>query len=362
MSLRILAASGAKAGTEPNTWQTKANVRLIDTDLAANTMTTVTEMQPSFRSMWVESDRRGGYYTTEHSPPGVVQFKLDGSEMGTVPTGAGPCHIAVSPNGETIAVSEYETGVVSIYSPGSATPSQVVKTSTPARTPKEGRQDAPHPHSATFLDDNAFVVCDLGSDSVQMWQKEEEWVSSGLVEVEGFAGVRHSAFSADGKTLYAVGELSNELIVIDVVRDAKIGLKFAERRPLLCAEWLATNPTAPFPAYYTAPSHASGIKVLNNLVFVANRGHDTIAVYHTDSATGLTKGDAMFFPSGGRVPWEFDVKEETEGGNYLVAVTNQFGETVDHDGCIVLYRFSVKDGAKEVARQTFAEALFCKIL
>ena len=83
--------------------------------------------------------------------------------------------------------------------------------------PNTRRQQSPHIHSSALSPDGKeLVVMDLGSDKIYRFAVENGRVAvpySSAVALPAGCGPRHSAYSADGKYLYVVTELSDEVLV-----------------------------------------------------------------------------------------------------------------------------------------------------
>eukprot|EP00754_Rhynchopus_humris_P024446 Rhum_TRINITY_DN14894_c10_g2::Rhum_TRINITY_DN14894_c10_g2_i1::g.126088::m.126088 len=298
-----------------------------------------------------------------------------------LPTGDGPCHIAVSPAGSTVAVAEYDAGAVSVFA-ASAQSAAAARVRASLRgegcTPGEGRQDAAHPHSTLFLSEDAFVVCDLGADTVEVFKRGASggWASACvfdiLAEVGAAQGARHCAASACGRRLYVVCELSNAVLVL-ALSEEHTSLALVGTLSTLTEESVCSPGEKPFP-FYTAASHAAGVALCHdsNTLYVTNRGADYVAVFELDARTGLPVRDGgvaagerevypvATIPTGGRLPWELSVRHDAATGRSLVAVANQFGGTVADDGCVTVSSYSHKDKtAALVSKHPAKLAMFC---
>lgn len=67
------------------------------------------------------------------------------------------------------------------------------------------RQTEPHTHFVDKTPDGYLAVCDLGTDTLAIYDKDLQIISQSKVP-SGY-GVRHLVFSSDGKYIYAVNEL-----------------------------------------------------------------------------------------------------------------------------------------------------------
>lgn len=67
------------------------------------------------------------------------------------------------------------------------------------------RQKAPHTHFVDKTFDGYFAVCDLGTDTLAVYDQELNIISESKVPLG--SGIRHLVFSNNGKYIYAVNEL-----------------------------------------------------------------------------------------------------------------------------------------------------------
>lgn len=67
------------------------------------------------------------------------------------------------------------------------------------------RQDKPHTHFITKTPDGYFAVCDLGTDTLAIYNKDLTLISEEKVPL-GY-GIRHLVYSNNGKHIYAINEL-----------------------------------------------------------------------------------------------------------------------------------------------------------
>eukprot|EP01060_Flectonema_neradi_P020322 TRINITY_DN27865_c0_g1_i1.p1 TRINITY_DN27865_c0_g1~~TRINITY_DN27865_c0_g1_i1.p1 ORF type:complete len:379 (+),score=70.41 TRINITY_DN27865_c0_g1_i1:50-1138(+) len=223
------------------------------------------------------------------------------------PKGSGPCHLSVS--GNNLAVAEYMNSVTLIdLTTGEKSCLKEILSKYQPITPGEGRQDASHPHCAQLTSDYLFIS-DLGTDVILIYDIQKKCHTA--IKISDGAGVRHVVKHPNLPILYAVAELSNELIVCNL--DGCL----LSRRSCLPLDWTAEPP---FP-FYTAPSHAAAIRITEDgsHVYICNRGHDSITTF-TISSDGMPVGDPTFAQSGGHIPWDISIMP---GGEFAV-VANQY--------------------------------------
>lgn len=229
-----------------------------------------------------------------------------------------PCHIAIDRSGGWLAVSNYSSGNVALVpvAPGGALDDPVTLIQHSGKGPRPDRQAGPHAHSAVFAPDNRFlIVADLGTDRLMVYRFD---AASGACELafEGTAppgsGPRHMAIHPDGAHLFVVNELDNTLALW--AYDGETGT----------LQILGVASTLPSPSIESlaADVHLSSS---GRHVYVSNRGHDSIAQFAFDAATGLERLGTT--SSGG--PWPRGFGLDPDGRRIVVA--HEHG-----DGVVVL--------------------------
>lgn len=199
--------------------------------------------------------------------------------------GAAPCAIALSPDGRFVAAANYNGGSVIVYqvaADGSLGEKSAFFQHAHAADVFPGRQKAPHAHGVTWsLDGRLLLVPDLGGDRVYLYACDpatsafqpnpaQPWLA-----VPAGAGPRHAEFSPDGHHLYVINELSN---TVSVAAYDPAAATFTD------VETLSTLPPEGSPVY----SKTAEISLTpdGHTLYASNRGHDTLAVFTRDSATG----------------------------------------------------------------------------
>jgi 6-phosphogluconolactonase len=230
----------------------------------------------------------------EGKPTGAVfSFAID-EASGTLAAknhqssgGGGPCHVSVDRTGHVVLAANYGGGSVvclGLAADGSLEP---VVAGSPGgfiqhegKGPNPQRQEGPHGHSINPTADGRFAVaCDLGVDKVLIHALD---VGKATLAPHGFgrgrpgAGPRHFAFHPNGRYGYAVNEL--DLTVTAFAFDPQAGaLTEVQTLSTLPADVTDTK------GFSTAEivAHPSG-----RFLYASNRGHDSIAMYAVDGATG----------------------------------------------------------------------------
>lgn len=194
--------------------------------------------------------------------------------------GEGPCHVSLSPDGESVAVANYGSGSVASY--------RVDKDGSLAKAASaiqhkgssinEKRQAGPHAHSINFSPDGKFAyAADLGADRIFVYSVNSETAELTPVEeieIEPGSGPRHFCFRPDGKFAYVINEMALTVTAFRV--DSGTG-------GLEAVQTISTLPAGTEPIGSTAEvvCHPSG-----KFLYGSNRGHDTIVVYAIDADSG----------------------------------------------------------------------------
>ena len=192
-----------------------------------------------------------------------------------------PCYVALDPSGKALVFAEYTNAVAGVFelnADGSIadTPPATVKHVGSGPDPK--RQEKAHAHCAEVSPDGKFLcVVDLGIDRVKVYDFVNR--AAGLKEVAplaiasaGGAGPRHIIFHPNGKLAFLLHELNNTVSSFFYTGDAFIHIQTLDT----------------LPSDFHDFSKASAIKISadGRRLFTSNRGHDSIAAFALDTATG----------------------------------------------------------------------------
>jgi 6-phosphogluconolactonase len=218
---------------------------------------------------------------------GVASFTLDARSGELKPinqqssVGAGPCFITCDKDGKNVLVANYGGGSVAVLPVGpdgklgeASCFIQHKGTSADKR-----RQDGPHAHSANLDAANKFaVVADLGLDKLLVYKFDP---AAGKIEANDppaadlppGSGPRHLAFHPNGKFAYVCSEMTSMLTAL--AYDATKG------------EFKILNTLTTLPAATPGNSTAETVVHPNGkFVYTSNRGHNSIASFAIDQATG----------------------------------------------------------------------------
>jgi len=183
---------------------------------------------PSFLA--VTNDEKFVYCVNENNPDGkggVSAFKFDAKSgkldlINQQITKGSPAHISVDKDQKNVFVSNYGGGNLQVFpinkdgSLGAA--NQTIQDE--GRGPNTDRQNEPHVHSAFFSPDEKYLaVSDLGLDKIFMYRYKSSKAPSltpadpAFVSTAPGSGPRHTTFSADGKFMYNLQEMSATVTV-----------------------------------------------------------------------------------------------------------------------------------------------------
>ncbi len=226
------------------------------------------------------------------------------------PTGGMPItHLVADATGRSLFTAGFHGSQVAAFpiaADGQLSPRSTSIVLTGQLGPNKARQDKPHPHSVTLAPDNRHLyVCDLGLDRIFCYTVD---TTEGTLQLAGEfvaapgSGPRHSKFSADGRFFYVITELANTIAVYSC-------------EPVSGALSLQQT-VSTLPAGFSGESITAEIRLHPNgrFVYGANRGHDSIAVFARDAASGqLTHVETV--SCGGRHPRNFALSAD---GAWLV--------------------------------------------
>jgi 6-phosphogluconolactonase len=273
-------------------------------------------------------DENAGYVSAFAIDPATGRLMLL-NKVSTI-TG-GPCHVSVDVSGRVVLVANYGGGSIQSYPVepdgrlGAA--ASFIKQSGSSVNP--ARQKEPHAHWIGVDPANRFaLLCDLGLDQVLVFKLDPALAKLTANEppfarVAPGAGPRHLTFRPDGKFAYVINELDctisafawnsarGELSPVQTISTLPDGV--AVQRGISTAEVFA---------------HPSG-----RFLYGSNRGHDSIAVFAIEDASGeLALVDHV--PSGGRTPRSFNLEPT---GRFLLSA-NQ------NSGSVVVFRIDERTG------------------
>jgi 6-phosphogluconolactonase len=229
------------------------------------------------------------YSTNENLVGGVSAYAIQGNGQlsflnSESSNGSFPAHLSVHPSGQYLLASNYGTGNYPVYRIQPDGSIGVLTSDFQGQGngtgPNPARQEGPHAHQ--ILTDPAaghvFGV-DLGADKVNVWTLG---LASGVLTpntvpfapVASGSGPRHMAFHPNRPLAYVLDELVSSITAFayDPVRGAFI--------------WLQTIST--LPRGFTGSNTTAEIRIHpeGQFLYNTNRGHNSVAMFEIDPATG----------------------------------------------------------------------------
>ncbi len=244
--------------------------------------------------------------------------------------GSGPCHVSVDPAGKVALAANYGGGSVvamKIKPDGSveaAADGGFVQHK--GSSVNKGRQESPHAHSINPDRTGRFAfAADLGLDKILIYKID---AAAGTLTPNdpAFAatpaggGPRHFAFHPTGRFAYVCNEMTSSVTAFsyDAAKGALTELHTISTLP----EPVKGNSTAEIQV------HPSG-----RFVYCSNRGHDSLAIFAVDQATGnLTAAGHQ--KTGGKTPRNFGIDPT---GQFVLAANQS-----THD--VFVFKVDVKTG------------------
>jgi 6-phosphogluconolactonase len=200
--------------------------------------------------------------------------------------GADPCYVSLDPSGRYVLVANYTGGTISVLP--AAGDGQLEEASCVIHHQGSSirpEQDAAHPHMILPTPDGRFVlVTDLGTDQVLVYRLDpatgqltpNEDGTAAVAEDPG-SGPRHFAFAPHGRTVYVLNELNSTVTVYDYA---------PERGELRARQIVSTLPDGVDGQAIGNSCAQIEVSPDGRFVYGSNRGHDSIAIWEVNDATG----------------------------------------------------------------------------
>jgi len=229
------------------------------------------------------------------------------------------CHISLADNGRVLLGADYRHGKTAAFLLGTegeidAVAAVLVYAGASGVNPE--RQMEPHVHSITpYTKPGYAFVCDFSADAVRCYKTSFEDTSCELslndsLFVAAGAGPRHLVCHPGGKLVYVINELSNTIATC--VFDGG-ELELVDEVSTLPADFRGENTAAEI-------ALSPGTRFL----YASNRGHDSIAYYSVDAATGALELQGVV-SSQGEHPRNFAF---TASGKYMVVANRDSNNVV----------------------------------
>jgi 6-phosphogluconolactonase len=244
--------------------------------------------------------------------------------------GDNPCFVSLDDDGKFAFVACYSSGEIAalpIDADGRLKPASAhVKHE--GKSVDKARQNEPHAHAIKLDPTNRFALAaDLGTDRIYVYKFNGSDGSltpndppAGIANPGG--GPRHFAFHPSGKFVYVINEMG--MTVTAYTWDSKTG----EMKPIDTISTLPPGVEMSNLSTAEVVVHPSG-----KFLYGSNRGHDSIAIFSIDPATGKLTPQGHV-PTGGKTPRNFNVDPT---GKWLLAA-NQ------NSGTIHVFRIDEKTG------------------
>ncbi len=299
---------GPKGPLYAFTGSSDGKIRAFAVDVAAATLTPKGETTAGGNPSFVAVDTKNGrVFAVDESSSEVLAFSFDPKTAAFTPhgktgtLGAGPAHVSVSPSGASVLVANYTGGSVSVFPvQGDGSLGAASDTKSPGAKAHLAITSANGAY--------AFVPC-LGANIIAQYTFSAGKLtanSPASVSPPAGAGPRHLAFHPSEKWAFGINELASTMTTYGY--DAATG-------KLSTKDTVSTLPAGTATANTCAEVavHPGGA-----FVYGSNRGHDSIAIFSLDQATGkLTL--ATTEPARGQTPRSFGLDDT----GALLVVANQ---------------------------------------
>jgi 6-phosphogluconolactonase len=234
-----------------------------------------------------------------------------------------PCYVRPDPSGQYVLAANYTGGTIAVLPVDGdgrlREASQVIHHQ--GSGPRE-EQEGAHPHMISPSPDGRFIlVTDLGNDQVFVYRLDtttgqlapNDQGPAAVKEAPG-SGPRHFAFAPHGRTLYVINELGSTMTVYDYAPEQ------GEPRERQTVSTLPEGVDGP--AIGNSCAHVA-VSPDGRFVYGSNRGHDSIAIWAVDEATGELRSIGHE-STRGKTPRNFNLDPS---GQWLL-VGNQDSDTI----------------------------------
>lgn len=268
-------------------------------------------VSPDGRYLYCANEQKN-YHEVDGSTISAFAIEAQSGQLRRLNTqatcGEDACHLTLSPDGRFLLAANYSGGnfcMFPLHADGTPAPAACV-ISHVGNGLDPHRQSSPHPHQVLPAPDRRHIyVADLGLDRLKCYRAD--WGRRRLIpEEEGDVvgipgqGLRHGAFSGDGRFLYVMTELRCELNVY----------AFDEGAPRLMEVYHC------LPDGRDASALGAGVRIHPNgrWLYCSVRGVDQLLTFEI-GGNGLLRL-LQSISSGGRGPREFALSPD---GRYLLA-------------------------------------------
>lgn len=234
--------------------------------------------------------------------------------------GVNPAYVSFDRTGRFVFAANYNGGnvVVLPIKPDGSLGERTAFDQHEGKSVTPDRAQQAYAHSIIVDPSNRFVLSpDLGLDRVYIYKFDDKTGALTPNDPAWFtdkpgSGPRHILFSPDGKFVYVVHEIANV-----------VGVYAWDGAKGTMAE---VQSVSTLPADFTGKSTAAEIQLHPNgkFLYVTNRGHDSVAMFAVEAATGqLTLKQTI--PTQGKTPRNFTLDPT---GQWLVASNQDSGSAI----------------------------------
>jgi 6-phosphogluconolactonase len=274
----------------------------------------------------LSADGKHLYMCNTGTPGGISAFAVENRKTGALrllnhkeSKGRGPSYVSVDGSGKYVLDANYGGGFVEVYSlakDGSLDQQTAFVQHIGSST--HPRQTKPYAHWFRTDPSNKYgLVADLGTDQIVVYGFDAKTGKltpndPPFAKVPGGMGPRHLVFHPNGKWIYGIAELANEVMAFRWDGSKGALTQFQSVKTLADG--------------FKDPSTAAEIAVRadGKFLYATNRGEDSIVVYAIDPASGELAWKQRV-PSGGKVPRYFTF----DPTNKWFIVSNQDGANVN---------------------------------
>jgi 6-phosphogluconolactonase len=289
-------------------------IHTLDLDEATGQLAAVTTTPGAGNPSWLEFHPTLPvlYAAHEHDQGAVTAYRIDGNTLAPLSTqatrGADPCHLAVDPDGRALVAANYTSGHVTVLplgadgAPGPA--SQVIAHAGASLHPN--RQAAPHPHHIGRHGAH-LLVSDLGLDAIVPYRLDAATLvpDGPAIGTPLGGGPRRFVAHPTLPVAYVLNEIHASLT------------RYRTGSP---GGWHAGDTVTMLPPGWNGPRSGAELALApgGTTLYATLRGHDSIARFAVDPATGALAPQGHTH-SGGASPRHFEI---SRCGSFL-ATANQ---------------------------------------
>jgi 6-phosphogluconolactonase len=206
----------------------------------------------------------------------ALRFPVSGAKLGPAErigelSCEAPCHIALHPGDGRPFYAAYSSATLSAVASGGAVESAVLGDE--GAGPDKERQKKAYAHAVFFTPDRKTAgVVNLGCDRIHLFDAATLADTGRIIRLDPGDGPRHAVWSRCARRLYVLNELSNSVAAFS----------FSDGEFARIGKW------STLPEGFKGWSKAAAIKLTadGKVLMTSNRGHDSIAFFAVDPASG----------------------------------------------------------------------------